>query len=223
MKRLKPLILTLCALVLLSGCVKMDMTITASASGTVTTSVTALVSETLIELTGTTDDTMIETLTSQFTGDNVSVQEISKTIDGTKYIGISATNALTSSIDAEVKDGILTLTIPLTSFYDAADTAGFSEGTVEAAGYDLASLEEAGTEVTITVKMPDEAEANLGTAEDNVVTVDLLEEMMKDESERTDNLVITSKATENQAPMYILGGGFILALVFAWKLMKKKS
>ena len=119
-KRFKSLSLILLAF-LLSGCMKMNMTLDVSGNGKVKTSVRMLASEDTLKTSGMKESEFTQSLKKQFTKNNkdVSAHVIKETHDGKKYIGVEASNAMSSSIKAVVKNGRVQVTIPMKTFTSA--------------------------------------------------------------------------------------------------------
>ena len=114
MKKIKNiLLLSLCTL-LLSGCMKFNMSITVDKNGNTSLTTEILVSEDLIKTAQQTKESYLKSLKEQYQNENVTIKEISKKDkDGTNYIGISAvSNNNKSSLKAVKKDGRIYLTIP---------------------------------------------------------------------------------------------------------------
>ncbi|WP_288156739.1 hypothetical protein [uncultured Sharpea sp.] len=93
-RRLKSLSLVLLAF-LLSGCVKMNMTLDVSGNGKVKTSVRMLASTDTLKTSGIQESAFTKSLKEQFTKNNkdVSAHVIKETHDGKQYVGVEASNA----------------------------------------------------------------------------------------------------------------------------------
>ena len=226
-KRFKSLSLILLAF-LLSGCMKMNMTLDVSGNGKVKTSVRMLASEDTLKTSGMKESEFTQSLKKQFTKNNkdVSAHVIKETHDGKKYIGVEASNAMSSSIKAVVKNGRVQVTIPMKTFTSALTDNNITSETLNNFNMNEESLKKNGVEMKLVFNMPDKAKSNIGEVKGNKVTVDLLHEILKTDS-KAENIVVSSKTgkTFDAKILFLIIGGLALIIaiiLYALKKSKKK-
>ncbi len=226
-KRFKSLSLILLAF-LLSGCMKMNMTLDVSGNGKVKTSVRMLASEDTLKTSGMKESEFTESLKKQFTKNNkdVSAHVIKETHDGKKYIGVEASNAMSSSIKAVVKNGRVQVTIPMKTFTSALTDNNITSETLNNFNMNEESLKKNGVEMKLVFNMPDKAKSNIGEVKGNKVTVDLLHEILKTDA-KAENIVVSSKTgkTFDAKILFLIIGGLALIIaiiLYALKKSKKK-
>lgn len=226
-KRFKSLSLILLAF-LLSGCMKMNMTLDVSGNGKVKTSVRMLASEDTLKTSGMKESEFTESLKKQFTKNNkdVSAHVIKETHDGKKYIGVEASNAMSSSIKAVVKNGRVQVTIPMKTFTSALTDNNITSETLNNFNMNEESLKKNGVEMKLVFNMPDKAKSNIGEIKGNKVTVDLLHEILKTDA-KAKNIVVSSKTgkTFDAKILFLIIGGLALIIaiiLYALKKSKKK-
>ena len=227
-RRLKSLSLVLLAF-LLSGCVKMNMTLDVSGNGKVKTSVRMLAStDTLktsgLKTSGIQESTFTQDLKKQFTKNNkdVSAHVIKETHDGKQYVGVEASNALSSSIKAIVKDGRVQVTIPMKTFTSALTDNNITTDTLNNFNMNEESLKKNGVEMKLVFNMPDKAKSNIGEVKGNKVTVDLLHEILKNDAQ-AENIVVSSKTgkTFDAKILFLIIGGIALIIAIILYALKK--
>lgn len=226
-KRFKSLSLILLAF-LLSGCMKMNMTLDVSGNGKVKTSVRMLASEDTLKTSGMKESEFTESLKKQFTKNNkdVSAHVIKETHDGKKYIGVEASNAMSSSIKAVVKNGRVQVTIPMKTFTSALTDNNITSETLNNFNMNEESLKKNGVEMKLVFNMPDKAKSNIGEVKGNKVTVDLLHEILKTDA-KAENIVVSSKTgkTFDAKILFLIIGSLALIIaiiLYALKKSKKK-
>ena len=226
-KRFKSLSLILLAF-LLSGCMKMNMTLDVSGNGKVKTSVRMLASEDTLKTSGMKESEFTQSLKKQFTKNNkdVSAHVIKETHDGKKYIGVEASNAMSSSIKAVVKNGRVQVTIPMKTFTSALTDNNITSETLNNFNMNEESLKKNGVEMKLVFNMPDKAKSNIGEVKGNKVTVDLLHEILKTDA-KAENIVVSSKTgkTFDAKILFLIIGGLALIIaiiLYALKKSKKK-
>ena len=226
-KRFKSLSLILLAF-LLSGCMKMNMTLDVSGNGKVKTSVRMLASEDTLKTSGMKESEFTQSLKKQFTKNNkdVSAHVIKETHDGIKYIGVEASNAMSSSIKAVVKNGRVQVTIPMKTFTSALTDNNITSETLNNFNMNEESLKKNGVEMKLVFNMPDKAKSNIGEVKGNKVTVDLLHEILKTDA-KAENIVVSSKTgkTFDAKILFLIIGGLALIIaiiLYALKKSKKK-
>ena len=222
-KRLKNLSIVLLAF-LLSGCVKMNMTLDVSSNGKVKTSVRMLASTDTLKTSGTEESAFTKSLKEQFTKNNkdVSAHVIKETHDGKQYVGVEASNALSSSIKAIVKDGRVQVTIPMKTFTSALTDNNITTDTLNNFNMNEESLKKNGVEMKLVFNMPDKAKSNIGEVKGNKVTVDLLHEILKNDAQ-AENIVVSSKTgkTFDAKILFLIIGGIALIIAIILYALKK--
>jgi hypothetical protein len=207
---------------------KMNMTLDVSGNGKVKTSVRMLASEDTLKTSGMKESEFTESLKKQFTKNNkdVSAHVIKETHDGKKYIGVEASNAMSSSIKAVVKNGRVQVTIPMKTFTSALTDNNITSETLNNFNMNEESLKKNGVEMKLVFNMPDKAKSNIGEVKDNKVTVDLLHEILKTDA-KAENIVVSSKTgkTFDAKILFLIIGGLALIIaiiLYALKKSKKK-
>ena len=196
MKKIKNiLLLSLCTL-LLSGCMKFNMSITVDKNGNTSLATEILVSEDLIKTAQQTKESYLKSLKEQYQNENVTIKEISKKDkDGTNYIGISAVSNNNKS------------------FNDAMKTYNYSFG----------QLKKLGVQMIITITMPSSPKTNIGKVSGNTVTIDLLDELSKDSNNQIQTIEISSSANDYRYYYYIAGGIVIIGVIGAIIMLIRKK
>ena len=225
-KRFKSLSLILLAF-LLSGCMKMNMTLDVSGNGKVKTSVRMLASEDTLKTSGMKESEFTQSLKKQFTKNNkdVSAHVIKETHDGKKYIGVEASNAMSSSIKAVVKNGRVQVTIPMKTFTSALTDNNITSETLNNFNMNEESLKKNGVEMKLVFNMPDKAKSNIGEVKGNKVTVDLLHEILKTDA-KAENIVVSSqtgKTFDAKILFLIIGGLALIIAIILYALKKSKK
>ena len=222
-RRLKSLSLVLLAF-LLSGCVKMNMTLDVSGNGKVKTSVRMLASTDTLKTSGIQESAFTKSLKEQFTKNNkdVSAHVIKETHDGKQYVGVEASNAMSSSIKAIVKDGRVQVTIPMKTFTSALTDNNITTDTLNNFNMNEESLKKNGVEMKLVFNMPDKAKSNIGEVKGNKVTVDLLHEILKNDAQ-AENIVVSSKTgkTFDAKTLFLIIGGIALIIAIILYALKK--
>jgi hypothetical protein len=207
------------------------MDITVDRTGKASTNLKILLSTDFIKnYLKTTDKKVEETFKSsiQQSSSSAKISYTSETHDGIKYVGVKATDDNSKAITSKVKDGKVTVTIPVENITNALTSSGIDTSSLSNGTYTYKSLEAAGVEVSMNVTMPGKPTTNVGTVKDHTVKIDLLKEMMKTKSKRVTKITITSP-TNDPTIYYIIGGvifGVLLVLLiiyYARKQSKKKK
>lgn len=224
MKKIKNiLLLSLCTL-LLSGCMKFNMSITVDKNGNTSLATEILVSEDLIKTTQQTKESYLKSLKEQYQNENVTIKEISKKDkDGTNYIGISAvSNNNKSSLKAVKKDGRISLSIPVKDLTDSLNNKDFNDA-MKTYNYSFGQLKKLGVQMIITITMPSSPKTNIGKVSGNTVTIDLLDELSKDSNNQIQTIEISSSANDYRYYYYIAGGIVIIGVIGAIIMLIRKK
>lgn len=226
-KILKVLTMALMVFVL-TGCMKISINVEVKTDKTMTMGMELLADEELFKTSGMSADEYVKQMEDQIKSsegmENAKTTPIERTIDGSKWVGVSVEGTATTDstvkiVDKEVngKDG-LELTLPMDSFNDEMDMSQLSSY-----GYSVEQMKKLGVEMNVVIKMPGKATSNVGTVDGNTVTVDLLDMMAKG---KTNDIVVASELSSGGSDMtmiFIIVGVAAIAGVVAFMLMKKKK
>lgn len=232
MKKLLKIGLVLLMTFVLTGCIKMNVNVEVKEDLSISAGFEFLFSEDMISAygNGMTTDQFLEQMKSQMKSEsdslnNVAFNNVSRTIDGKKYIGIEsskveataeeAKNAVKKeTIDGEEK---IVVTIPMEQLSENTDM-----GDLSSMGYSVDQMKALGVEMNMVIKMPGKAACNVGTVDGDTVTIDLLTLLANNSKE---DIVITSSLSSGSNMMWIIGGVCVGALagVAVYMFMKKKS
>lgn len=203
-----------CAIVL-SGCVRMRMSMDVSSSGDVKCGVTLLFREDLLSFNGADPDEQINAMISQYREQypDAVVKKAEEKEGDTLYAGVSASGFENDALKAEVSEGMVTLRLPVSALTNELATT-----VMNGVNYSLNDLKEYGAQVTLEINMPAAASCNVGTVNGRRVFIDLL-----DLPAGTDDIVITSKAGLPLSTIMLIAGGVLLAGSCGYWLMKRKN
>ena len=166
-KLLYRFILCIGVMLVFAGCVDAHITADVSSGGEITGSMRMLAPPSVLKMTGMTVDEAIQQLEEQYASEfpEATVRRISGKVRNTSMEGIEIEGVTHKDFTASKEGQVLTVTIPLRELIDSA---------AEAAQVEVSTLKRYGSVVDLTVNMPSEASANVGTAEGNTVIIDLL-------------------------------------------------
>lgn len=167
-------------ILLLTGCMKINMYMQIESDKTITVSMEALAKNEMFFTATTSANEYIEKIQDQIlTNDNitnVAVTPIVRTIDGASWTGVKVTGEFSKSSVLAVREVIIDgkegLEITF-SLQDLEDEMGVSDLTLF--GYSPNQLKQFGAEMNLTVTMPGPVTANVGEVNGNTVTIDLLD------------------------------------------------
>lgn len=222
-------VLTLMLMVfVLAGCMKINMNIEVKSDKTMTMAMDILAEESMITSTGGTTEEWVSQIKEQMLSSDemkkAKVKETSKTIDGSKWVGVNVSGVSGtkgSGITEKDIDGTksLVLTLPMKDMEN--QMGGSSLGDLDAYGYSVSKLKALGMEVNVTVKMPGKATTNVGKADGDTVTIDLLELMANGS---TQDIVISSPASGGMdMTLIFIGVGVVVIGGIVFFVLKKKK
>ena len=205
-------------IVLLIGCVKMNMTIDVKSAEEIDLGIEYIFNETLFSQYGDYSFSlkdMEKELQEQAKKQLPETKAINKEIDGQKRTGIEiSTNITGKDVKAFLKsegDKIIldlpSLTKGMTDSSDVTDTGTSKEG-----------LKSSNMEMNIIVNMPSTPTSTYGKVEGKTVTIDLLQ-MMSDKY--VGDIVIT--ATQSSSSMISIIGGVVVVAIFEVVFVLKKN
>lgn len=215
--------LTLCLLVItLCGCVKFNINIEVKEDKTMNFGMEMLVEEKVFQEAGMTADEWVqqmqkEVMTSK-NFDNIKVTPRTQTIDGTIWTGAyiegnidKDSKIILTQKEVNGKDSLV-LTVPLSTIgNNSASPTG---------PYTYSSMMK-GMEMKMIINMPNKATTNLGVADGNTVTVDLLALM---EEGITEDLVVSSPCSTSIPTIVYIGIGLVVIVgIVVFMLRKKKT
>ena len=226
-KILKVLTMALMVFVL-TGCMKLSINVEVKADKTMAMGMEILAEESMFKSAGMSADDYVKQMEDQIKSsegmEDAKTTPIEKTIDGSKWVGVSvqgtaSADASVRIIDKEVngKDGI-ELTLPMDDFSDQMDMSQLTSY-----GYSVEQMKKLGMEMNVVIKMPGKATSNVGTVDGNTVTVDLLDMMATGKS---NDIIVSSELSGGGMDMsmiFIIVGVAAIAGVVAFMLMKKKK
>lgn len=230
MRKLMKIMTSLLLVFALSGCMKYKMNVDVDSDGKASTNVKIMLSEDFIKnYLKTTDKQVISSFSSSLkkSAKNTKITKIKETHNKMTYVGVQATASSSKTIKTKVKDGKVSVTIPVSDITNALTESGLSSSSLNTKAYSVESLESAGVEISLTVNMPGKPTTNVGTVKDHTVKIDLLKEMMKDEDKRVKTIKITSptnKYTKVIIAIAVAAGvlAVVLLIIFLRKRHKKK-
>lgn len=231
MKKLREILGLFLVTVLLTGCVKMNMTIDVKSEEEIDFGIEYIFNETMLSQYGDGEDIssqmkeMEDELKSQMQKEipgvkDIKTKVINKEIDGAKWAGIEMSMSVTGQEAKTLcKMEGDKLVLDLSSL---ANEMGDS-GDIDELGMSVESLKTYGMEMNIVVNMPDTPTTTYGTVEGKTVTIDLLQ-MMADSY--NGEIVVTANQKSSSSMMPIILGGVItvvviVAVVFGLKKKKK--
>ena len=166
---MKKIIMVFMALFMLCGCAKYKMVVNVDGDGKVDASLKSLISEEALLSQNMTKDEAISAMKKSLVGNNeeATVKEIKEEINHKTYYGLSITNIKTKSIKSTVKDGKISVDIPVDALISSIKSG--------LPNMSLKSIKKLGGEVSIVVNMPTSATSTVGKVNGKQVKVDLLD------------------------------------------------
>lgn len=227
MKNIKKLVAILIMALALCACMKTNIELVVTDEKTATLSVEILMSEDMIVSMGESPDTLVKEFKSSFESDETvqSIEEVSKTIDGSNWIGIKiSSNQLGSHeigtfLSKEDVNGTesYVVRIPLDDLIQEIEMSGqeFDSYTSE----QMASL---GIEMKFAVVMPGNVTSNYGEVSGNRVEIDLLK---LSTGEITDSeILIHSPVQSSNSYLYLVViAGVIIVAGIGFFIYKKHN
>lgn len=211
-KILKTIVLVLLVMVL-TGCMKMNVNVEVKADKSTTMSMEMLVDKQMLESYEMSADDLVEEMKNDLLSsedmENAKVTPVTKTIDGGEWVGVlveqngSMDGAMINEVEVDGKDG-LQLILPLDSLNE---NMGMEDMDLASMGYSVSQMKKLGTEMNITITMPNKVTSNVGEVNGNSVTIDLLELTM---DSKVDKIVITSALPGGSGSTVLYG---LLALI----------
>ena len=224
MKKLCKIASILMLVVMLTGCVKIRAKVVIEDEKTATMSMEMLYSKEMVDSYGMSTDDLKDQLASQ-DYDEDSIEEISETIDGEKYVGISAiapekeVEKMLDELTVRDSNGNKEYTLTLTS-----DGLGetMDPKALGGANYSLKQMKDMGLEMTISIQMPGKIkESTIGKISGNTVTVDLLELAENADKEVT---IVSGEGGNNSILLYAaIGVGVVAIIAVAAIVISKKK
>lgn len=208
MKKILKFFVMIMMIIALTGCMKINMNVEVQSDLTTKMNMELLMEESLLTANGEDPDEAIKQMQEEILSEdelkNAKVTPIDKTIDGSKWRGLSIEGiANTESDDSvtvkkETVDGKekITLTLPMNEMSEEMDPSSLAS-----MGYSVDQMKKLGMEMNVTIKMPGEATCNIGKVDGNTVTIDLLEMMTSGNSQ---DIVVTSEVSS---------GGFDMTMI----------
>ena len=230
MKKILKRLSLMFVVLMLAGCMKINMNIEVKSDKTMSMNMDMLVEESLLQTSGMTTEQWIEQVKQEAldndTMKDAKIEEISKTIDGKKWVGVSMSGVSSVQEETTVKekdiDGTksLVLTLPMNEMEDQMNNSGL--GDLGSMGYSVSKMKELGLEMNVVVKMPAKATTNVGKADGDTVTIDLLELMA---SGSTQDIVISSPVSAgfDMTMIFVVIGIVVIAGIVVVILKKKKK
>lgn len=228
MKKIIKTLLMLSFVMILTGCMKMNMKITVSEDLTMTGKVDMLFQESFLKTMGMTQEEAISSMKKSMQEDNedYQIEEIEETIDGETWVGLSVTSNELYNMDAQdilTKDGqVIKMKIPMDELNKEINEQGFSE--LQGTGYSIETLKNAGVEMNLILDMPGKVTANVGKVDGNTVTIDLLDLLNENNIDYIEIEADLTKSTNDQTMLYIgIGAGIIVVLLIIGLVVKNKK
>lgn len=215
---------------MLAGCMKINLNLEVKTDKSMAMNMDMLVEESLITSNGLTTEQWIEQIKQKAlqneTMKDAKMKEISKTIDGKKWVGVSMSEISNNAQDIMVKekdiDGTksLVLTLPMNTMKNQMGSSGL--GDFGSAGYSISKMKDLGLEMNVSIKMPAKATTNVGKADGDTVTIDLLELLANGS---TQDIVISSPVSAgfDMTIIFIVIGLAVIAGIVLVILKTKKK
>lgn len=231
MKKLIKNIIFILLVLILTGCMKMNINMEVTEDLKINVNMEILMQESLLKTMGTTKEEMVSSMKTQMSSeiDDAKIEEIEKEIDSETWVGVSVTGdeLYDDEIeDALKKDGdIITLTLPMNDMSDEMDM-----DEIDDMGYSLDDLKSSGVEMNFTIKMPGKVTSNVGKVNGDTVTIDLLEIMT--ENNNIENIEIkadvsqklSSSSSDNMILYIAIGVGTVVIIgIIIFITVKKKK
>ncbi|MDD8048678.1 MAG: hypothetical protein PHH04_03635 [Thomasclavelia sp.] len=224
MGKIKKVLLALIMTFILTGCVQYNVDVKIEDENTGSMQMSLIVKKDALESSGYTMKELKNILNGTDTS-NYKTTEISKTIDGEKYVGYksvakkSAVKEMLKKVTKEEKNDTSIYTLKLdTKSLTKTDPSSYTQ-TID--------LKKVGVTMTATIEMPGNiSSSTVGKVDGNKVTIDIVD-LITDNNVST--IKIVSKATpDNNVPLIIaISVGVLIVLVFitmlVLKLKKKKN
>lgn len=211
----------------LTGCMKMNITVEVKSDLTADVSMELLAEEELFESSGMTADDFVEEMQNElFDVDELKdakVEPVSKTIDGSKWVGVSVSGMSSQDSDSlpiEKKeiDGKECIVLTL-SMDDMNNEMGTDS--IEDYGYSVTQLKKLGMEMTATIKMPGKITCDVGEVKGNTITIDYLQLLADGQSK---DIVITSTLSSGMDMTFVfIGVGLIIIAGIVIFILKKRK
>lgn len=222
MKKNLKLILTFVLALVLTGCMKVNIVIDVDEKGKAQLGAEILYSEELLNSVGTTVEQMNEQMISEMNlPEGSEYEEVSKTIDGEKYVGVSFQQEVNDDYVAEVKDDKVSLKLPVDELKGAMGS--FDESTLNTYGYSIETMKKTGVEMNMVFNMPGKATTNVGVADGSEVKIDLFDVIANPPS---DDIVISSSIgnSSSNTMLYVgIGVAAVVIIGLALVLVKKNK
>ncbi len=229
MKKTLKFLVMIMMIITLTGCMKINMDVEVQSDLTTKMSMELLLDEKLLSAQGEDPETAVKQMQEEMLSEDelkdAKVNTIEKTIDGSKWRGVSISGIAKNdadSIKVEKKtiDGQekICLTLPMDNLSDDLDPSSMTS-----AGYSVEQMKKLGMEMNVTIKMPGKASSNVGEVKDDTVTVDLLEIMY---SGKGQDIIVTSDIGSTGSNMTMIIVGSIIAVIAVAGViifMKKKK
>lgn len=228
MKKLLKFFVMVMMVITLTGCMKLNMNVEVQSDLTTKMNMELLMEESLLSAQGEDPDEAIKQMQEEILSEDelkdAKVTPIEKTIDGSQWKGISIEGTTNPESDdsltvkKETVDGKeqITLTLPMDNMSDEMDPSSLTS-----MGYSVDQMKKLGMEMNVTIKMPGKATTNVGTADGDTVTVDLLEMMVKGTSQ---DIVVTSEVSNgSNLTMILVIVAVVIVIAGAFIFMKKKK
>lgn len=208
MKKLLKLFVMIMMIVALTGCMKINMNVEVQSDLTTKMNVEMLMEESLLTANGENPDEVVKQMKEEILSEDelkdAKVTPIEKTIDGSKWRGLSIDGMANAESEDSIKvkketvDGKekITLTLPMNEMSEEMDPSYLSS-----MGYSVDQMKKLGMEMNVTIKMPGAATSNVGKVDGNTVTIDLLELLANN---NTQDIVISSELSS---------GGFNMTMI----------
>ncbi len=225
MKMMKRLLALLCMVVMLSGCMSMNIGFVVKSDKELDMNMEILMSPLL------TSEMESGDLKAQFeeglyaNGDpavDVEVKEITKEVDGATWEGLNVEMIIPEELISTYvssEDNKLTFTLPMEQADALLEQEGLSLDDMDQETIDM--YKQYGVAMTMTVTMPSKPTTNIGIVTNNTVTVDLLSEDLK--TLYSEGLVITSSNGGFDASWIIAIVVAVVAIIIVVMMMKKKK
>lgn len=219
MKKIGKTMCMILSVILLTGCMKINVRVNVKNAQEVDCGIEYLVSQSMLETAGEDVDSylkeMEESLKKEIEGtDEVQTKTIEKTIDNEKWVGFDMSSTLKGEDVKEIVkeqevNGKKQLMIDFTEFIKNKDTLASDEY----------SLEDMGAEMNVVITMPSTPSTTFGEVKGNEVHIDCIELLTSDVTE----LKVTSDISSSSSFPFIAAIVGAVLGVGAFMLVKRKK
>lgn len=170
---------------MLTGCMKMTITMNVNKKGEVTEDMKILMSKEMLTANGADLDAALESMKKEYVEKypDAKIETVTEKFDDSEYAGLNVKGIKDEDLKATVEGRVVTLELPMNELTE--DVSDMNDTGMD---FSPSQLKSFGCSMKLVVNMPDKAECEYGTVDGKTVTIDLLEVPVG-----TKSIIITSK------------------------------